>query len=144
MEDSDVTIQWASEGVLASCHRPGFPVVRPGASQVQQWVDAVLGLGIRSILCILETQHLEYYDRVGLDGGGLLDYYRSSGLGVSHIPARDYKFPPLNADELAKVWEAFQALDKPVLVHCNAGINRTGAALDHILGMLKKGQSPAS
>ncbi len=143
MDDSQVMVQWATEGVLASCHRPGFAVVKPSVQQVRQWMDTVLGLGIRSILCILETQHLAHYDHIGLDGGGLLDHYRSCGLGVSHIPARDYKFPPLSKEELARVWESFQSLDKPVLVHCNAGINRTGAAIDHILSMQKQSSSPS-
>ena len=140
-QERDASIQWALEGLLAHSPRPGFPVVQPDAEAVRQWIDAALEAGIRSILCILEPEQLAYYDWIGLDGGGLLDYYRKCGLSVAYIPATDHKMPPLSEEELAKVWEEFEALEKPILVHCNAGIDRTGAAVQHILGELEQGFS---
>ncbi len=137
-------IRWALEGVLADSHRPGFPEVRPSAEEVGRWVETALGMGIRSVLCILETEALAPYDDLGLEGGGLLAYYRGRGLRVAHIRTRDNKIPPLSKEELARAWEMFQALEVPVLVHCNAGINRTGAAVDHILRKLEQGDPSVS
>ena len=137
----DASIQWALEGLLARSPRPGFPVVQPNAEVVRQWTVAALEAGIRSILCILEPEQLAYYDRIGLDGGGLLDYYRKCGLSVAHISATDHRMPPLSEEELARVWEEFEALEKPVLVHCNAGVDRTGAAVQYIRGELEQGFS---
>ena len=125
---------WQVEGVVARAQRPGYPVDRPSPDSIQAWADAVMGMGIRSVVCIVENSQLAHYNHLDLDGeGGLLGYYRSLGLDVVHVPALDHKSPPLNSDELDAVWEAFQRLEKPVLIHCNAGRDRTGAALEYIL-----------
>ena len=128
--------QWVIEGVLARSQRPGYPVNRPSPEKMQQWTDVVLEMGVRSVLCVMDHAQLAHYHQLDLDGGGLLGYYRSLGLAVEHVPAEDYKMPKLSAQELDAVWTAFQQMEKPVLVHCSAGRDRTGAAVEHILAQL--------
>ena len=128
--------EWVIEGVLARCHRPGYPANRPAQETIRAWADAVLELGIRSVVCVLDQEQISRYGRLGLDGGGLLGYYRTLGLTVEHILAEDYQTPPLSAEQLDRAWRAFQGLDKPVLVHCSAGRDRTGAAVAHIVSRL--------
>ena len=93
-------------------------------------------MGLQSVICLLGHQEVSLYDRPDLDGGGLFDYYRGLGLEVVHVEAEDYMTPPLSAGQLETVWQAYRRLDKPVLVHCSAGRDRTGAAVAHILSQL--------
>ncbi|MFH1140644.1 MAG: tyrosine-protein phosphatase [Chloroflexota bacterium] len=128
--------QWVIEGVLAQSQRPGYPVDRPSRRKVQEWAGAVLGMGIKSVLCIIDYTQLAHYDRPNLKGGSLFGYYRSLGLKVEHIYAEDYKIPPLSIEELEAAWSAFQRLERPVLIHCSAGKDRTGAAVIYILSQM--------
>ena len=128
--------EWVVEGVLARSQRPGYPVDRPTSERVKEWANTALEMGVRSILCVMDDTQISYYDSVDLDGEGLFGYYQSLGFAVEHVHAEDHKSPPLSTEELDAVWQAFQTLDKPVLVHCSAGRDRTGAALKHILERL--------
>ena len=40
--------------------------------------------------------------------------------------------PPLDADALERIAQAYATLPKPALVHCSAGVDRTGRALEYL------------
>jgi hypothetical protein len=121
--------RWVIESRLARCHRPGFDSPGPGepvsVADVDRWLDAVSRLGIRSIICLLARPQLGRFAAIP---GGLIAYYRGAGYEVELIEAEDDQWPPLSPEQLDAVWAAYRRLPEPVLIHCGAGVNRTGAA----------------
>lgn len=95
---------------------------------IQRWIESAQSLGVVSIICLLDGEHLSLYP-----DNALLDIYRTAGFEVRHIPARDHQVPPLDTRQLTSVLEAWRTLPKPVLIQCSTGFGRTGAAWAHIL-----------
>jgi protein-tyrosine phosphatase len=125
-------IRYVIAGRLARSARPGYA---PGGDKlvdraiVDAWIVDVRAQGVRSIICLLADEHLRLYVDLGTN---LPSYYRRQGFTVAHIPAPDHRRPPLDAEALERIAQAYEALPEPVLVHCSAGIDRTGAAIAHL------------
>jgi protein-tyrosine phosphatase len=116
---------------LYRASRPGYSgggKKAVGMGEVQRWIESAQSLGVISIICLLAEEHLCLYP-----DGDLLGIYRAVGFEVRHIPVTDHRRPPLTPQQLAEVLRAWQELSRPVLIHCSAGIDRTGAAVKHIL-----------
>lgn len=122
---------------LYKASRPGWPTKYPVPEiEVERWVREAKQLKAKSILCLLDETQLAFYRDVPT---GLIGYYRAAGFEVAQVPAADHQDPPLSDEQLEDAWRAFQSLPRPVIIHCSAGCDRTGMAVDHLLQRLGHG-----
>jgi protein tyrosine phosphatase (PTP) superfamily phosphohydrolase (DUF442 family) len=125
---------------LLRSHRPGYhlgktePVPEP---VVVEWMASARNQGVASIICLLDEQHLKLY-RDCAGGQGLVQAYTAAGFTVAHIPVKDHCSPPVNAEQMQRILDAYEMLPKPVLVHCSAGVDRTGAVVRHVVALEEK------
>jgi atypical dual specificity phosphatase len=102
---------WILPGQLAGSGRPG----RYGS--LEDDLAFLRGEGIQVIISLLETTL------------NLQDYLRE-GFELHHFPVEDFTAPTIDqVTEACGIIEETLARGENVLVHCNAGIGRTGALL---------------
>ena len=127
-------IDWVVPIKLARSSRPGWWDDRPVAAVVPEWTGRVRQMGVRSIVCLLTQAELKkYYGREGLD---LLQRYSEAGFVIAHVPVGDEKTPPMSPRDLQRLAKAAKNFPAPILVHCSAGVDRTGCAVEFLKAIL--------
>ena len=75
-------MDWVIKDQLARSPRPGFPSHDVPPEDVDQWIQEVISLGIKSIIVLLHDTQLTWYPRLE---EGLLSRYEQAGLDVYHF-----------------------------------------------------------
>lgn len=130
MNTDPESIQWVIKDVLARSCRPGrFAPEGPTPENVSAWITKARSMRIRTILCLLEDSEIEeHYAFRGLD---LIALYREAGFHVHRYPIRDHV--RIQLQPLKRTLESCGKQYKPMLIHCSAGISRTGMFIPAIL-----------
>ena len=123
-------MNWVIKGTLARSERPGYPSRYVEKNIVLLSIQYWKSHGIRSVICLMTSDEFLYYP---YPDGDLLDLYHANDLIACIIPIENHKEHPLDESEMHAVWKAYQAVEKPVIIHCSAGKDRTGAAVQLIL-----------
>jgi protein-tyrosine phosphatase len=118
---------------------PGKLAGRPGPDREPWNVDALYRAGIRAVLSVNDGRLVHAED------------FTEQGMEYACVPLSDNAPPRIGDDEicraaLLRAYDFIQAQlrrDKPVLVHCTSGKDRTGLVLAYFL-MRQAGCDPAT
>ncbi|WP_324662591.1 protein-tyrosine phosphatase family protein [Haloarcula sediminis] len=111
--------------VYGAC-TPGWHSAASHDAAIDDWVEFMRAEGIERVCCLLTGCQLD-------DRGAILDHYADAfgESDVLHAPVRDHHLvpEPILVEEILPFLAESREREQPVVVHCLAGLGRTGQAL---------------
>jgi hypothetical protein len=124
------SFKWKIKDLLAYSPRPGYPNKSVSLATLNKTLQEWKENNIRSVICLLsDTEIQEYYKVID---SNLLEFYIQKGFKVYHLNISDFQTPPVNEQELSQIFTAYKSLPHPILIHCGAGEDRSGYAVEYI------------
>ena len=140
---------WVIDRKLACAARPlryhhiyggrGKTLPAEAKPELDKWLERVKNEGIASIICFVSEKELAHYSQLLPDRMTLIDYYKSVGFQVHHMPWSDpaysgyANFEAEVEEKRSVLLEAYGQLPKPVLVHCSAAIDRSPRVVAYVV-----------
>lgn len=147
--DYSQVITWVIDRQLACAARPlryhhiykgsGKDLPAEAKPELDKWIDHVKDEGIVSVISFVSEKELRHYSQLLPDMMTLIDYYKSLGFQVRHVPWSDpahtgyTNFAAEIEEKRPVLLEAYDQLPKPVLVHCSAAIDRSPPVVAYVV-----------
>lgn len=140
---------WIIPDELACSHRPlryhqlfggsARSLAPDAAPYVRDWADMIATYGIESIICLMSATEVGFYRDLELGTSDLIAFYESR-FEVRHLPwedpahsKTDHSIIEARKREIrVAALDAFDALLRPVLLHCSAGVDRSAPIAAYI------------
>jgi hypothetical protein len=141
-DDSDLFV-WVIPRALAIAQRPlrhhpryggsGLPIPAEAKPLVLDWIQQIRLEGIASVISFMHDRDLRCYRDIDLGGRDFVAFLQHEGFHVRPLPWEDPAHsktdPSVKRAKLEQTrkaaLEAYDALPKPVLIQCSAGIDRS-------------------